>query len=92
MTKESQRWLVSRIRGSRAEEIAVVSAEDALSAILVVVKERCITDSEYIERLVARPAGIPKTHLSFCRPAFLSEEGRVFSEPDKALTWALSIL
>ena len=57
MPKESPRWLVSRIRGSRAEEIATVAAKDALSAILVVVKERGLTDSEYIKRLVARPAG-----------------------------------
>ena len=55
MPKDLPRWLVSRIRGNRAEEIATVAAKDALSAILVVVKDRGITDADYIKRLVARP-------------------------------------
>jgi hypothetical protein len=57
MTKKSQRWIVTRIKGSKSEEIAIVAAKDAASAITIVVKDRWITDVNYIKRLVARPAG-----------------------------------
>jgi hypothetical protein len=49
--------IVSRIKGSKSEEIAVVAAKDAASAIATVVKDRGIVDAEYIKRLVARPMG-----------------------------------
>jgi hypothetical protein len=57
MTKESQRWIVARIKGSKSEEIAIVAAKDAAGAIATVVKDRGITDADYIKRLVARPMG-----------------------------------
>jgi hypothetical protein len=57
MPKESQRWIVTRIKGSKSEEIAVVAAKDAASAIATVVKDRGITDADYIKRLVARAVG-----------------------------------
>jgi hypothetical protein len=56
-TKENPRWIVTRIKGSKSEEIATVAAKDAASAIATVVKDRWITDVNYIKRLVARPAG-----------------------------------
>jgi hypothetical protein len=48
---------VTRIKGSRSEEIAIVTAKDAASAIATVVKDRGIIDADYIKRLVARPVG-----------------------------------
>jgi hypothetical protein len=57
MKKESERWIVTLIKGSKSEEIGIVAAKDAASAIATVVKDRGITDSDYIKRLVARPAG-----------------------------------
>jgi hypothetical protein len=48
MIKESQRWIVTRIKGRRSEEIAIVAAKDAASAIATVVKDRGITDGDYI--------------------------------------------
>jgi hypothetical protein len=56
MAKALSHWIVSRIRG-KSEEIAVVSAKDATSAVAKVVQDRWITDAEYIKRLVARPVG-----------------------------------
>jgi hypothetical protein len=53
--KELPRWIVSRIRGSRSEEIATVRAKDAAAAVAAVVKQQAITDPEYIQRLAARP-------------------------------------
>jgi hypothetical protein len=57
MAKEPQRWIVSRIRGNKSEEIAIVAAKDAASAIEIVIRDRKITDVNYMKRLVARPAG-----------------------------------
>jgi hypothetical protein len=57
MAKELQRWIVSRIRGNKSEEIAIVAAKDAASAIEIVIRDRKITDVNYMKRLVARPAG-----------------------------------
>jgi len=55
MDKELPLWIVSRIKGSRAEQIAIVRAKDAASAVSSVVKQQTITDQEYIKRLAARP-------------------------------------
>jgi hypothetical protein len=60
MTQQSRQWIVSRIRGSKSEEIATVAAKDAASAIAIVVRDRWITDVNYIKRLVARPVGEPQ--------------------------------
>jgi hypothetical protein len=57
MTKGLPRWTVTRIKGSKSEEIAIVPAKDAASTIAMVVKDRGITDADYIKRLVARPMG-----------------------------------
>lgn len=46
MTKGLPRLIVTRIKGSRSEEIAIVAAKDAASAIATVVKDRGITDSD----------------------------------------------
>jgi hypothetical protein len=56
MPKELPRWLVSRIKGSRAELITTIKAKDAKAAVALVIKERAITDPETIKRLAARPA------------------------------------
>jgi hypothetical protein len=55
MDKELPLWIVSRIKGRRAEEVATVRAKDAAGAVAAVVKERVITDPETIRRLAARP-------------------------------------
>ena len=55
MTKELPWWIVSRMKGSRAEEITRVRAKDAASAISFATKESSITNPEHIKRLVARP-------------------------------------
>jgi hypothetical protein len=55
--KALPQWMISRIRGSKSEEIAIVAAKDAEIAIAAVVKNRGITDADYIKRLVARPMG-----------------------------------
>jgi len=39
MNKELPRWIVSRIKGSRAEQIAIVRAKDAASAVAAVARE-----------------------------------------------------
>jgi hypothetical protein len=49
------RWIVSRIKGSRSEEIGIVRAKDAAGAVAAVVKQKAITDPDYIKRLAARP-------------------------------------
>jgi hypothetical protein len=53
--KELPLWIVSRIKGNRARQIATVRAEDAADAVAAVVKQKAITDPEYIKRLAARP-------------------------------------
>jgi hypothetical protein len=55
MIKENPRWIVTRIKGSKSEEIAIVAAKDAASAIEIVIRDRKITDVNYMKRLVARP-------------------------------------
>jgi hypothetical protein len=55
MDKELPLWIVSRIKGNRAEQIATVRAKDATSAVAAVVKQQSITDQEYIKRSAARP-------------------------------------
>jgi hypothetical protein len=57
MTKGLPLWAVTRIKGSKSEEIAIVPANDAARAIAKVVQDRGITDADYIKRLVARPVG-----------------------------------
>lgn len=49
-------WIISRIKGKRSEEIGIVRAKDAAGAVAAIVKQRAITDPEYIRRLVARRA------------------------------------
>jgi hypothetical protein len=56
MDKELPLWIVSCIKGSRAEQIATVRAKDAASAVGAVVKQQAITDQEHIKRLASRPA------------------------------------
>jgi hypothetical protein len=53
--KEQPLWIVSRIKGARAEEITTVRAKDAAGAVAAIVKQKAITDPEYIKRLAARP-------------------------------------
>ena len=48
------RWRISRIRGSKAERLGVVTAADAKAAIKVVIKEFEVTDPESQSRLAAR--------------------------------------
>jgi hypothetical protein len=55
MDKELPRWIISRIKGNKTEEIATVCAKDAASAVAAVVKQQAITDQEFIKRLAARP-------------------------------------
>jgi len=55
MDNELPLWIVSRIKGNKAEEIATVRAKDAAGAVAAVVKQQAITDPEYIKRLAARP-------------------------------------
>jgi hypothetical protein len=55
MEKEQPLWIVSRIKGARAEEITTVRAKDAAGAVAAIVKQKAITDPEYIKRLAARP-------------------------------------
>jgi hypothetical protein len=55
MDKELTIWIVSRIKGNRAKQIATVRAEDAAAAVAAVVKQQAIADPEYIKRLAARP-------------------------------------
>lgn len=40
------RWVVSQIKGSRADHIAIVNAKDAQSAIDAVIKEHKMTNRE----------------------------------------------
>ena len=54
--KEMPQWIVSRIRGKAAEQVAIVRAKDAAGAVAAVVKRRAIADPETIRRLAARPA------------------------------------
>lgn len=54
--KELPFWAISRIRGSRSEELGIVRAKDAAGAVAEFVKQKALTDLEYIRRLVARPA------------------------------------
>jgi hypothetical protein len=53
MSKE--RWVVSRIVGSKAKYVMTIAAKDAESAIATVVKDLQITNREEIKRLAARP-------------------------------------
>jgi hypothetical protein len=55
MDKELPRWIVSRIRGKAAAQIAIVRAKDAAGAVAAVVEQQAITDQEVIKRLAARP-------------------------------------
>jgi len=55
MDKELPLWIVSRIKGSRAEQIAIARAKDAASAVSAVVKQQALTDQEFSKRLAARP-------------------------------------
>ena len=48
-------WIVSRIRSSKSEEIAAVRAKDSADDVAAVVKQRALTDPEFIKRLAARP-------------------------------------
>ena len=40
------RWRISRIRGSKAEQLGAVTAADAKSAIKIAIKEFEVTDKE----------------------------------------------
>jgi hypothetical protein len=55
MSEQLQRWIVSRIRGKRPDNITTVRAKYAESAIAGLIKDRNITDQEFIKRLAARP-------------------------------------
>lgn len=54
--KELPHWTISRIKGSRSEEIGIVRAKDAAGAIAAIVEQKGLTDQFYIKRLVARQA------------------------------------
>ncbi len=49
------RWGISRIRGSKAGQLGVVTAADAKAAVKVAIEEFEITNPEHQSRLAARP-------------------------------------
>jgi hypothetical protein len=56
MAEDLPRWIISRIRGKRADYVTTVSAKDAETAISTVVSDFRITNPEDVKRLAARPA------------------------------------
>ena len=55
MSKKLLRWRISRIRGSKVEQLGVVTAADAAPAIKVAIKEFEVTDKHRQSQLAARP-------------------------------------
>jgi hypothetical protein len=55
MAKKMSRWRISRIRGSKAEQLGVVTAADAEAAIKVAIKEFEVADKHRQSQLAARP-------------------------------------
>ena len=49
------KWRISRIKGSKAEQLGVVAAADAKADIKVAIKEFAVTNPEHQSRLAARP-------------------------------------
>ena len=55
MSKKSLRWRISRVRGAKAEQLGVVSAAHAKSAVNIAIKEFEVTKPEHQSQLAARP-------------------------------------
>lgn len=55
MRKKLSNWRISHIKGNRAEQLGIVIATDAESAVKVAIKEFQVTDKHRQSQLAARP-------------------------------------